>query len=196
MKVTSEQVTQLTISNIKPGDGEFGSLDPITVTLKNYRTGVGEITIKCFQAAWTAGWGGMGGQRVEEFFVESDDAYLIGHLTGGLSCDQRVECPDWLDVVKQRIIQLRLDGSISDKGARKSWNDAVDAIGHNHHFNPEIWDADRKLLSKLLDSNAWWEHWPRESNPDYAYLMRVVQAVREGLWLWMGTAVLSSSEAS
>lgn len=191
MKVTTKQVTEVRISEIKPGDGEFGSLDPITVTLKNYRPGVGEITIKCFQEVWTAGWGAMSGQSVQEFFVESDDAYLIGNLARGISDRQRDESPAWDEVF---LAQLEENAGGLDEDEQQELRDYIE--GHSHLLDPQENEEARQKLEQINPHMSWMDLWPKEPNPDYIYLKRIVQAVQAGLKLWMSErdTISSSSE--
>lgn len=79
MKIETEQVTCIHLTEL-----EEERLDPIEIILRNYKPGCGEITIKCYKKAWTAGWGAMSGKRVEEFVTACDECYLISNLSQGM----------------------------------------------------------------------------------------------------------------
>ena len=173
------QVVSFWIKNIEREPG-FGTLDPIQVILKNYRPGVGEITVKCFGECWTAAWGAMGGESVEAFFVSCDDGYLINRLGSGISSDQRVEFPDWERDLKAKIIERRREDLINREPAREMWKEVEEGVRMG--YSEDEW---HQLLYRITDDPEWWYHLPREPNPKYEYLKRIVQAVREGLKMWM-----------
>lgn len=190
MKIEPNQITEIRISDIKSGDGEFGKLDPISVVLKNYRPGVGKITIECFGKAWSAGWGGMSGQSVEQFFAESNPHYLIGNLAGGISSTQREGCPDW-----KSIYNAQIDENIA-AADREELKEQVEHLELLCDLDPEHSTEARDLLVKVSRMQEWWELWPKEDNPDYFYLKRIVQAVQAGLKQWMSEREpISSSSA-
>ena len=57
-----------------------GDLDQVTVYIENFEPGKGQITILCYGSAWTAYWGAMGEESLEEFFVTATADYLFNRL--------------------------------------------------------------------------------------------------------------------
>jgi len=64
------------VTRIDSKDG----LDPITVFWQDFGVGQGSVTILCYDMAWTAWFGGMGGRSIEQFFTESDTDYTVTKL--------------------------------------------------------------------------------------------------------------------
>ncbi len=56
------------------------ALDPIEVFWRNYEPGIGSVTITCYGAAWTAYFGGMSGQTIQQFFGAASADYLVNKL--------------------------------------------------------------------------------------------------------------------
>jgi len=78
MEIEKTTIEKLRITGIK-------NLDPVTIFLENFKSGEGEITIKCYGEGWSAYWGGMGDRTIEKFFCDVNNDYIIGKLDGGLS---------------------------------------------------------------------------------------------------------------
>jgi hypothetical protein len=57
-----------------------GSLDSITVFWQNFGIGKGQITLVCWGSAWTAYFGGMGDDTIQQFFTQAGSYYLAGKL--------------------------------------------------------------------------------------------------------------------
>lgn len=57
-----------------------GALDSITVYWHNFSPGRGQVTLTCWGAAWTAYFGGMSGNTIQEFFAGADVGYLVNKL--------------------------------------------------------------------------------------------------------------------
>ncbi len=55
-------------------------LDPFHVFWVNIEPGVGYVTIICYGAAWTAYFGGMMGQTIQQFFLGVGADYLLAKL--------------------------------------------------------------------------------------------------------------------
>ena len=54
--------------------------DRIHVFWMNVRPGQGYVTIICYGCAWTAYFGGMSGQTIEQFFAKADVPYLVNKM--------------------------------------------------------------------------------------------------------------------
>jgi hypothetical protein len=55
-------------------------VDSITVFWRNYQPGKGSVTITCYGSAWTAYFGAMSGQTIQQFFARADTDYLVTKL--------------------------------------------------------------------------------------------------------------------
>jgi hypothetical protein len=55
-------------------------MDSITVFWRNYQPGKGSVTITCYGSAWTAYFGAMSGQTIQQFFASADTGYLVNKL--------------------------------------------------------------------------------------------------------------------
>jgi hypothetical protein len=56
------------------------ALDAIQVFWTNYAPFQGSVTITCFGCAWTAYFGGMMSETIQQFFAQADTPYLISKL--------------------------------------------------------------------------------------------------------------------
>jgi len=164
MKITETMVKEIHISDVK-------NLDPITATLKNYGPGQGEINIRCFGKAWTAVWPAMGKENtIETFFIECDNDYLANKLAPGLERDSTDE--DGIEkAARIEILRRRRNDEISKEGARELI-DELDAYS--------ITMGDHVLLYKVY-GDEWWYCLPKVPNPEYEYLCKIIDTVREGL---------------
>lgn len=172
MKVSQSNIQQLVIT-------EVASLDPVKVMIENIKPGVGNITITCFGKSWTSYWGAMSGMTIQEFFLSCNNSYLINCLDRGISSVIDGEDNDAnIDFVKKEICTLRRGRELSREEARECWEEAE---GSN--------DVKEKCCNFCLDSpllkvfgdEPWYAGWPTVPNPDYEYLERIVQAVREAI---------------
>lgn len=165
-------------TNIKLGLTDLDRLDPVTVYLENFEPGRGKITITCFRKSWSAGWPTMGGRRVEDFFVSCDDEYLAGNLS---SCRSHVIITDQEELamyLRGEILKQRRCGELEKDDALKFWNEA-DSITLTSDYCSNV-----ELMEAVI-GDEWWMALPEKENPDYTHLIRVIQAVREGLRLYI-----------
>ncbi len=61
---------------ILPANG----LDRIQAFWVNTAIGQGHVVLTCWGSAWTAYFGGMSGQTIQEFFANADTPYLVTKL--------------------------------------------------------------------------------------------------------------------
>jgi len=171
-------VRQLTVTDINELDG-CGRLDSIDIIVQNYRPGVGEMTIKCFGRSWTARWSAMSSRSVEEFVLSSDVWYLAKNFDQQLEAQQRVEDPDWEEILKAKLIERRLEGDFAREEARSLWNELEE---WPTDMDPEHIDEDMEMVEKVAGYYCdWWELIPMEPNPKYEYLLRIISAVQQAL---------------
>ena len=55
-------------------------LDPVTVYVTNYNPGQGKMVVECYGEAWTAYWGGMGGNTLQQFVLTCDNDYILNKM--------------------------------------------------------------------------------------------------------------------
>lgn len=67
-----------------------GSLDSITVFWQNLGPQQGQVTIICWGCAWTAYFGGMPEETIQQFFAKAGTDYMINKLG----------CTQWLKQTK------------------------------------------------------------------------------------------------
>lgn len=168
MKIETSQLKQLILSGLE-------NLDPVKVLTENFEPGRGTITISCFGKAWTAGWPAMSGQTVEQFFSSSSADYLAGCLCRGIPKHRYAE-GDHADFIRKTVLEKRHAREIDADQARESF-DRADGMSMNDvlaDWNFEsLW---MPLFGDIYDAaNA---DWPTELNPDYTYLCRIVEAVK------------------
>ncbi len=109
MKVTAANVTMLTIENAARLPGR-GVLDPIRVITEDYELGKGRMTVTCFDSAWVAYWGAMGGKTVRKFVLQCDSGYLAGCMirsdARGKAYNRQRYVEDIADAVQQAFRSL------------------------------------------------------------------------------------------
>jgi len=176
MKVETGTVTILRITDVP-------HLDPIRVTLDDIGPGQGRINIECYGKAWASYWGAMGKDTaLAQFFSRCDNDYLIGNLAPGLRSEKFCGVQLEEDAMKKVLTRRRRRELDRDKA-----RDLYDRAQHDLHgcetIN-ECWHADTELLQALYGPDEWW--YPVSDaaaipNPEYTYLERICDAVREAL---------------
>lgn len=175
MKISTSQVTKLTISGVP-------SMDAIAVILEDFGPEAGKITITSAGEAWTYFWGSMGKQHtIRSFFSKCSTPYLVGKLGGGLKAMVPDEDDEALgQLLKKEIVKLRRENSITKEKARDLWGDA-EYVSFGEH---------RALCEEVLGDD-WWFSMPRRVNPDYMRLTRIVDTVKAGLAMQNAQAEMS-----
>lgn len=146
MNIEKREVTQLVLTNLK-------ALDPVKVFVENIAPGQGQITITCYGQSWTAYWGGMGVESLEEFFTSSNVSYLVNKLSD--------ENPTIVDLDALR--------------------DEADAKGIEH-YRDDL-NNDYEFLTQMYrpDMSEWHDSMPKTQNHKYEYICRIVFAVQSAL---------------
>lgn len=115
----------------------------------------------------------MGGRSVEAFFISCDDHYLAKNLSS-IRDEVMAEGEALTNYVRGHIIQRRKWGEFDKERARELWGDAEGIeITNSYCSNPGLMTA--------VVGDEWWYDLPMVDNPDYTYLCRIIQAVRDGL---------------
>jgi len=128
---------------------DLDRLDPVTVYVTNYKPGSGRIVIECFGSAWASYWGGMSGMTLQEFFISSENDYLLNNLI-------------------KNTRQTDFD-QINQTANRKGFSICVDSdvdIAMQSDEMAECFGAD------------WMMDLPTCSTVEYEYLGRIVNAIK------------------
>ncbi len=164
MKIQTSTVTQIRITEIE-------RLDPVTVILEDIGPRQGKIIISCYNKSWNAYWGGMGDCTIAEFFTSCDEHYLAKNLS---SINSSIFDADGFEAfAKQHVIKLRKNRDIGAKEARELYDeiDQTDISTPAHH--PD--------LMQRVFGDDWWYCLPEIENPEYSYLCRIINAVKDAL---------------
>ena len=169
MKIQESTTRKLLITEVE-------ALDPITVFLEDLEPRKGKITINCWDSSWSAYWGGMGSRTIAEFFCDCNNQYLIGNLS---NVDSKINDYDSLDTwLRNEVIKLRKARDIDKEEAAELWEDIEMYCQNCEHWLKS--ESGSKLCHKIIGDD-WWYSIPSIINPDYAYLSRIVDAVRDAL---------------
>lgn len=186
MNVETGTVTIVRITDIAASH----SLDPIRVTLDDIEPSKGRINIECWGKAWASYWGGMGDKTIAQFFASCDNGYLIQNLTSGGTLQETRYSGEALAAFARKTICLR-----------RRWREINTRINYDRldrETARELFNAAEELESCETQESCWQEsrlltkifgdEWfcslgseSEERNPEYDYLARICDAVREAL---------------
>lgn len=169
MKIKTSKVTKILLT-------ELDHLDPVNIFLEDYGPAQGKITISCYDESWTYYWGSMGeGNTLASFFCSCNNDYLSGKLSP--QCDRNIPEDDedkCREHAKKYVITDMKDGNISEEKALE----LLEVIRHTTF--PATYDEYFEIYGQDFGG-----YLPTMSNYKYEYLGRVIDAVREGLKLYM-----------
>ena len=147
-------------------------MDTISVFLEDYEPRKGKITISCYDKSWHSYWGGMGNQTISEFFTSCDNHYLAKNLSSISS--SVTDC----DALRVKIKELTNDHYEDDDDTIELYEE-IDALGDDRE-----WDAwlqnNFKVMSEIF-GEEWWYIIPTQINPEYKYLCKIIDTVKESL---------------
>lgn len=166
VEVATAHVTALRLTGLD-------NLDPITVYLDNPEPGRGQITIRCWDTSWTAGWRGLSGRSVEEFFVAQNDHYLAKNLSS-FKAEVLANGEELTRLLRVEFLRQRRAREL-DKGLARTFWEGAEGIEIS-----EAHCSDHKLMVAAF-GEEWFRDPPTMANSDYLYLCRIIQAVRDGL---------------
>lgn len=92
VKANPAKLNSIRIENIN-------NLDPITVFFENFEPHTGRITVVCYGQSWTAFFGSMSDQTIEQFIKDVPESYLANKLlpyVGSLKVKQEKEMYKYL----------------------------------------------------------------------------------------------------
>ena len=169
MKIETTNVKKINISEIK-------NLDPVSLYLEDYGQGQGKLIITCYDKSWTCYWGAMGSKNLTQFILTCDNHYLAKKLAPDTKSNINDE--DALeDYAKNHIIDLRKHDDISKEEARKLYNEC-------HKLTEEFKIQEHNEYANLMYDifgDEWWDCYPTIPNPDYQYLCRILDTIKEAL---------------
>jgi hypothetical protein len=166
MKVIESTVRTLKISGIE-------SLDLITVYLENFELGKGKITIECYGKSWSSYWPAMGG-TIEEFFMRISEDYAASNLQYMDSTTFDAEATE--KAIAKEILRARKSGNLTSGEAR----DSLEEIS-GYESNMDYINSRSKAMCMILGDEPWHYDFKEMPNPDYAYLCRIIRAVKQAL---------------
>lgn len=159
-------------------------LDPIRVTLDDIAPGKGRICIECYGKAWASYWGAMGNRTIAQFFIDCDNGYLIGNLATSLYSTRYSS--DALVALGKRTIRARRKGTGEWRHDRITAVEATELMElvkrlKRCETEASCWD-EQKLLERIFGPyGAMVAVQASEPNPEYGYLARICNAVRDAL---------------
>lgn len=186
MKITSSQVTKLVFSEL-----QAYPLDPVTVYLEdsgpsNLQDGSnqGSVVIECYGKSWAARWARIGNRTVSKYFQSSEPSYLAGCLAPTLPMSRfsgRVLCRmARAKVIERRRMSPNTAGHLTQEAARTLY-DAASDFGFSESIDQAL-AHHGDLLAEFFGPEWWHEaSTATEPHPEYAYLCRIIRAVRDGL---------------
>lgn len=176
MKIETSSVLKVRLTDL----GKNRS--PIDVILEDHKPHHGEIFIKCDGDSWTYYWGAMGGmdnpKTIQEFFCSCDYSYLMGKLTRVSSTIHDFEKLE--ENLKNTIIKQRMSWDLDRAEARDLWDDVEWCHFRDYEDINLISNEASRILTKLI-GDEWWYDIPEKTNPEYQYIRKIVETVKEGL---------------
>ncbi len=167
MKIELKKVDTLRITEVR-------GLDPITVMLENFEPGKGKITIECFGESWSASWGAMSGDTVQQFVCRTDDHYLAKNLSNINSSIIDVEA-------SIKALKGIVDQQVKDQDITRSYASFLKDDIDNFETPMQWIQTFSDTAHEILGGEPWHYQFPTKINPNYSYLLRIIQTVRSAL---------------
>lgn len=180
------QIETITVQKLVVRD--LPSLDPLHIYMEDTGPGQGTLMLKCYDRSWSTGWNAMGKDRtVKAFVLACDDDYLINCLSPSLSATQF--SADELFTLACRIVLGRRRPSLRPKGyeheydtftrdeARQMYEDIEQIKGCS-----SVQELPSDVMFNLF-GDEWWHvtDGTNEPNPQYRYMKRVINGLRQAL---------------
>lgn len=153
MKINKVEVTSFRIE---------GDHDPIVVYAEDHGPRRGTITIRCFDKAWTAGWGGIGERNVLEFVANCDASYLLKNLVPHAERFE-TDIDGTIRAMKVRVLCWRREGRWTKEEAREHWNSYLSGLSSDlqeweffSYMNDMPYECIEEVYCNKLTSNAEW----------------------------------------
>lgn len=172
MNIQRSTAVKLVISDVP-------RLDPITVFLEDLAPREGKATISCYGQSWSAWWGGMGDRSIKDFILSCDEHYLANNFGRGISLDHTIADVEGIaDHARHHIANRRKDRDIDADEARELF-DKCERL--EHLTQVETLHAGYSDVMHDIFGPDWWFNLPEKPNPEYEYLCRIINAVKEAL---------------
>jgi hypothetical protein len=168
MQIQSSKVDKLTIT-------EAERLDPIHVFLEDIEPSKGRVTISCFGSAWSAYWDGMAGRTVAEFLGDMATPYLAKYLT---AVETSVLDSEALEDAAKAEVEEKFGMGRFSQGERQELLDELERLSQPM-TEEEMWEHSQ-LFEQILGED-WYRNLPTKVNPDFDYVCRIVNAVKQAL---------------
>jgi hypothetical protein len=173
------QVEASTIQKIEVSGAD--ALDPVTCILQDLGRYRGSLTVTCFGRSWTRQWNNTGANSIAEFVAWQSAEYLAEALAPMMRqtvYDESLFVDYARRVVVERRLGINLDyDSLEKEEARQLYNACESLRGYG---------AFESLPSALM-TDLFGDEWyftaghAQGPNPDFVYLIRISQAVIDGL---------------
>lgn len=171
MEIETSTVKKLVISDV-PG------LDPITVFLEDLEPRKGKATITCYKESWTAYWGNMGDMTIAEFILSCNEHYLANNLAERVS-HSVIDLDGLADDARKQVIKDRRAKDLDMDRARELFDMAENLENIEHEST--ISDVYGPTLQEIYGDD-WWYGLPQIPNPEYTYICRVINTIKEALY--------------
>lgn len=173
MKVNQSTVVRLQLT-------ELENLDPILIFLEETGPRQGKIIIECYGKSWSTYFSGAGNNGLAAFVAGLDEEYLINRF----DCEIQKYEPDFdsfLCEMREKICEMRCDKWISKGLARElyditDWSQYVKGNPYEPIKNPCFINSDEFDEVGFEGFDV-----PERISTEYAYLCRIIQAVKDGL---------------
>ena len=170
MKITRSAVTKLTITDVP-------KLDPISVILEDIEPGRGKVVIECYGQAWSGYWGSMGEDTsVADFLRQCDTDYIANRIAGENLTHHEFDSDALRAQIRRDVLDQRHKNWLTAEEARRKF-DLTDKIP----VTAEALWAVESTMTELLGDDWPLQDLPTRINPLYAYLKRIVDAVKAAL---------------
>lgn len=172
MKIESSKITKLKLTELK-------RLDPVSVFVEDIEPGKGKITIECYGKSWSAYWGGMSGGTISSFFLYADSEYLANCMWDHTKEQYEPDFDGVQKRVRKFIIEWRREHAIEREDARAIY-DIEDWTEYAPQHTYDEWSCPHNVDSGEFESLSMDDYEiPDKPTHEYAYLMRIIDAVRD-----------------
>ena len=172
MKIETSTVTKLVLS-------ELERLDPVTVILEDLGPNQGKMIIECYGKSWSTYWGGMGGTLMD-FLARVSAEYIANRMWDHCQSQTLHDFEAFEVAAKRKVIDDRRKRLAHKDEARDAWDEIECRFPENFHEAHACGGFMRRVLVVLF-GDEWWYAVPAKINPEYAYLIRVIEAVKTGV---------------
>ncbi|WP_210498867.1 hypothetical protein [Vibrio crassostreae] len=143
--------------------------DPITLFVNDIDKGKGSVTIKCYDSAWTAYWGGMGDRTVLEYLATAQQYSLVNYLA---SQPTEVVCNDSLIKAMTDVIEGQFESGFISELDRDLALEDIEGYEYECH-------ADSDPCEWL--EPEWHYELPMKPSREWTWLEKIVETIQKAL---------------